>query len=128
MKILDKWIKEGHIMVEGTPAETLKLSRTIWGKSGEKYSEKEMKAMGFIKNKPKKFSEMMDKLPIDIRVVRRWKKLKGKPKTAVYQGLDERGSLHWNPKTGQYYLYTHSNMPTESGLKGSSWYKLKRMV
>lgn len=54
MKIIDKWKKAGHIMVEGSPAETLKLSRTIWGKRGEKYSEKEMKAMGFIKNKLRK--------------------------------------------------------------------------
>jgi hypothetical protein len=69
MKIIDNWKKAGYIMIEGSPAETLKLSRTIWGKSGEKYSEKEMEAMGFIKNKPKKFSEMMDKLPYDIHVV-----------------------------------------------------------
>jgi len=58
----------------------------------------------------------------------RWIKLKSKPKIAEYQGVNEKGSLHYNPKTDQYYLFTHPVMYQETGLKGSTWYKLKEMV
>lgn len=58
----------------------------------------------------------------------KWIKLKSKPKGAEYQGVSELGSHHYNPKNDQYYIFTHPVMYQDTGLKGSTWYKLRRMI